>query len=152
MHDTNTSPHELPRVGGWLLIAPIGTEIPPAVASGATFKTADWSEQWLMPDTIPSWVRVRSGCGVHDDVDFSVTFSMARPPVLPGPATLVVDDSGQGVRLLVPHATTCDRDPFTYHIHEGDHPAWSLLIAGYYGNPTEVRPYRVPVPANGVAS
>lgn len=138
--DTNLSPWEMPRVAGWVMVAPAGTEIPQPTANGCTFDAQGWTDEWRMPDDIPVLAMVRSGCAMHDDVAYSVAFYGQGPAIMDRVA-MVVDDSGQGVRLVMPDVTPCEHQRTAFHIADGN-PPWYVLVAGYYGNPTEVRPYQ----------
>lgn len=150
--DNQLHPQEMPRVRGWIMVAPAGTTIPDAVPTGGTFSAPGWSDEWRMADDIPAMVRIENGCRCMDNarppdgVPFSVRFVGHWPQDLGTPpgieVVMVVDDSGSGVRLVMPRVTACGRTPQAYHILDGD-PPWYVLCAGYYGNPTEVRPYRV---------
>lgn len=147
--DSNLHPQEMPRVGGWIMVAPVGTVVPDPVSDGGLWAAAGWSDEWTMPDDIPVMAVMAPGCRVHDDVAFSVTFRGHWPVIHAAGVhmAMVVDDSGAGVRMVMPDVTRCALQVATYHIADGN-PPWRVLVAGYYGNPTEVRPYR-PAMARG---
>lgn len=141
--DTNINPQELPRVTGWVMVAPAGAVVPPAVRDGCRWAAGGWSDEWRMPDDFPALATIVTGCPDHDDVAFSVKFYGYQPQIHLPEGThmvMVVDASQNGIRLILPDVSVCIPGS-VFHIHDGD-PAWRVLVAGYYGDPIEVRPYR----------